>query len=303
MSQHREGTYPESTRTGVTGSRVTRGGGIDAGVTRGGGIDAGVTRGGGIDAGVTRGGRIDAGVTRGDRIDRGFPLADRSHSGAERGERSRSGVGGEGSHPGVVHPGAPHPGGPPTGEASHPDASQAGSDLYSIVLEWSGSTGQGYRAYSRTHRAAGRAPAPDEVPGERAPAPQAGRGSAAAVGHGGAEWVALSAAAAFRGDPDLLNPEQLVVMAATSCQLLSFLAVAARHGVDVVGYVDRATGMMPTDGVSPRITRVELAPVIHTTHGTDPDLVRHLVERAHDECYVARSLTADVVVRPTVVVA
>jgi organic hydroperoxide reductase OsmC/OhrA len=175
-------------------------------------------------------------------------------------------------------------------EAPRPDDDHT----YATLLEWSGSTARGYRSYPRRHRATARPTAPGLT---------ATRLTVASSGDDPRSWVALSADAAFRGDAELLNPEQLLVMAASSCQLLSFLAVAARHGLDVVGYTDSAVGTMPTRDTPLRLTRIELAPVIRVAPGTDPDLVRTLVERAHDECYVARSLTSDVVVRPTVVVA
>ena len=41
----------------------------------------------------------------------------------------------------------------------------------------------------------------------------------------------VSADPAFRGDPSRMNPEQLLLMSAASCQLLTFLAVAARAAV------------------------------------------------------------------------
>ena len=143
---------------------------------------------------------------------------------------------------------------------------------YTTHLDWSGSTGEGYRSYRREHHAAG-----------------------------GTQRVALSAAPEFRGDATLLNPEQLLVMAASSCQLLSFLGAAARAGVDVVGYADDAEGVMPTGTSHPRLTRIALTPVVRVAPGTDHDLVRTLVEEAHDQCYVARSLTAEVSVDATVV--
>ncbi|HEY7722382.1 MAG TPA: OsmC family protein [Pedococcus sp.] len=149
---------------------------------------------------------------------------------------------------------------------------------YRAQLQWSGSTGAGYRAYPRAHSAV---------------APPA------------ADVVELSADPHFRGDSDLMNPEQLVVMAASSCQLLSFLAVAARAGVDVVGYEDDAVGVMPADVSPQRITRIELRPRITVTAQAGPDpagVVAPLVHQAHDECYVANSLTAEVRVDPTVVV-
>lgn len=143
---------------------------------------------------------------------------------------------------------------------------------YTTELQWSGSTGAGWRAYDRTHEAVARPAAP----------------------------VPLTASPEFRGTPDLTNPEQLLVMAASSCQLLSFLAVAARHGVDVVAYEDTATGVMPrTDGAM-SITRVDLAPRITVAEGTDTDLVLRLVHEAHETCFIANSLRGDVVVSPTV---
>ena len=75
---------------------------------------------------------------------------------------------------------------------------------YETRIAWVGSTAGGYRVYSRAHN------------GVPFPATQE---------------LALSADPAFRGSHELLNPEQLLVMAASSCQLLSFLAVAARTHV------------------------------------------------------------------------
>lgn len=143
---------------------------------------------------------------------------------------------------------------------------------YTTELQWSGSTGAGWRTYDRTHEAVA------------SPAPP----------------VRLTASPEFRGSPDLTNPEQLLVMAASSCQLLSFLAVAARHGVDVVAYEDTATGVMPQTEGPMSITRVDLAPRVTVAEGTDTDLVRSLVHQAHETCFIANSLRSEVVVSPTV---
>jgi organic hydroperoxide reductase OsmC/OhrA len=147
---------------------------------------------------------------------------------------------------------------------------------YLARVEWSGSTGAGYRAYPRAHTAW---------------TPPA------------TEGFDLSADPHFRGDPDLPNPEQLLVLAASSCQLLSFLAVAARAGVDVVGYSDDAVGEMPDDLMPQRITRIILRPRVQVDAGADPLVVERLLHEAHEQCYIANSLTTDVVVEPTIEVA
>jgi organic hydroperoxide reductase OsmC/OhrA len=147
---------------------------------------------------------------------------------------------------------------------------------YQTRLGWRGSTGAGYARYGRAHDVT---------------APPARSG------------LRLSADPAFRGDGELLNPEQLVLAAASSCQLLSFLAVAALAGVDVLAYDDDAEAEMPTHDRPVRITRIVLRPRVVLAAGTDPDLVLELLERAHQECYVASSLRTEVVLQPTVTTA
>lgn len=98
--------------------------------------------------------------------------------------------------------------------------------------------------------------------------------------------------------PEWLNPEQLLFMAAASCQLLSFLAVAGRAGIDVLSYDDDAVGVVPDDNHPMRITRIVLHPRIVVASGTTVEAVRQLVVVAHRECYVANSLHADVTVQP-----
>ncbi|MCM0674514.1 OsmC family protein [Micromonospora phytophila] len=112
--------------------------------------------------------------------------------------------------------------------------------------------------------------------------------------------IPLSADPKFLGDPARVNPEQLLVMAVSSCQLLSFLAVAARQGVDVLSYEDDAVGSMPGNASPMRITEITLAPQILVAARTDVALVEKLVQDAHAYCYIANSLSASVTVTPTV---
>ena len=144
---------------------------------------------------------------------------------------------------------------------------------YTASCAWQGSTAAGYDAYRRAHEA------------KASPAPGT---------------LDLSSDPAFRGDPALLNPEQLLVLAAASCQLLSFLAVAARARIDVIEYRDDAEGEMPEDDPPMRITRVTLRPRITIRGAADDDRVRHLVEVAHRECFIANSLTTEVFVEPAI---
>jgi len=144
---------------------------------------------------------------------------------------------------------------------------------YQSRLLWEGSTADGPARYDRSHGVL-TPPSPQEL--------------------------RLSADAAFRGDATLWNPEALLVAAASSCQLLSFLALAAHDRVDVVSYSDEAEAVMPEDDPPMRLTRIVLRPTIVVAAGTDTDHVRVLVTRAHHGCYVANTLTCDITLEPSV---
>jgi organic hydroperoxide reductase OsmC/OhrA len=141
---------------------------------------------------------------------------------------------------------------------------------YESRLRWTGSTGAGYEAYDRAHEAT---------------APPA------------EQKVRLTTGESL-GDPRLLNPEQLVVMAASSCQLLWFLHLAAKARIDVVGYEDQAEGVMPADDQPTRLTRITLRPRIVVNGGQGEEQVLRLVRLAHEHCYIANSLRTEVLLEP-----
>lgn len=94
----------------------------------------------------------------------------------------------------------------------------------------------------------------------------------------------------FRGDPTLHNPEEMLLAALSSCHMLSFLALAARAGLAVQGYIDGAAGLMIFEGGSGRFTAVTLHPNVTVPPGTDPALVDSLHEQAHASCFIANSV-------------
>ena len=146
---------------------------------------------------------------------------------------------------------------------------------YESHLLWEGTTGHGYRGYSRSHRAVA-PPSTVEIP--------------------------LSADPHFLGDQARINPEQMLVMAASSCQLLAFLALAATRGVDVRGYEDEAAATMPQTDAPMYVTTITLSPHIVVAADTEVSQVEKLVHEAHESCYIANSLRGSVVVEATVTV-
>ena len=103
-----------------------------------------------------------------------------------------------------------------------------------------------------------------------------------------------------KGDPAVLNPEQLLLMAASSCQMLWFLHVAAKARIDVVAYEDEASAVMPEDEEPVRITEITLRPRITVDGQASEERVRKLVETAHGYCFIANSLNSTMRIEPTV---
>ncbi len=141
---------------------------------------------------------------------------------------------------------------------------------YQAQVRWSGSTAQGWERYAREH-AASAPPARQEV--------------------------RLTTGEA-KGDPSVLNPEQLVLMAASSCQLLWFLHLAAKSRIVVLYYEDAPSAEMPAD--EGWLARIVLRPRITLAADTSEARVRKLCELAHEHCNVAKTLRSEIVLEPEI---
>lgn len=100
-------------------------------------------------------------------------------------------------------------------------------------------------------------------------------------------------------DPAAVDPEEALVAALSGCHMLFFLSIAQQQGYVVDDYRDHAVGTMDrnADGRM-AITRITLRPAI--AFGGDrqptPEQVAAIHHSAHEHCYIANSIKADVVV-------
>lgn len=138
---------------------------------------------------------------------------------------------------------------------------------YRVAVTWTGNRGEGtrsYRSYSRDH----------EVSGDRKPA------------------IAGSSDPAFRGDPVRWSPEDLMVAALAQCHMLWFLHLCAAAGIVVTAYADGPEGVLAEhpDG-SGEFTEVTLHPRVTLEDPSRDAEARGLHERAHELCFIARSVS------------
>ena len=160
---------------------------------------------------------------------------------------------------------------------------------YSVSVTWQGNSGTGtsdYKSYGREHL----------VTAEGKPS------------------IEGSADRAFRGNVERWNPEELLLAALSQCHLLSYLHVAASHGIVVTDYVDAASGVMEqTHDGGGHFTSATLRPTVTISassaagSGTQSadDLValaQSLHEEASRKCFIAASVNFPVGHEPTTVV-
>jgi organic hydroperoxide reductase OsmC/OhrA len=111
--------------------------------------------------------------------------------------------------------------------------------------------------------------------------------------------VRASAAPAYKGGVNCVDPEDAFVASLASCHMLTFLAVACKKRYVVDGYHDEAVGVLEKDAAGRlAITRVALRPLV--TFGGErtptPEELRQLHDQAHHACFIANSVKTEVVV-------
>ena len=100
-------------------------------------------------------------------------------------------------------------------------------------------------------------------------------------------------------DPAAVDPEEALVASASSCHMLWFLSLAAKRGFVIDSYADAAVGVVDRNAEGRiAVTRITLRPAIAWSGGRAPaaDELAQLHHEAHENCYIANSLRAEIVV-------
>jgi len=151
------------------------------------------------------------------------------------------------------------------------------SHRYEATVLWTGNRGTGtssYKDYSRDHE----------------------------IVSGTKPVISGSSDPAFRGDATRYNPEDMLIGSISACHMLWYLHLCATSKVVVIGYEDKADGVMIEDaGGGGRFTAATLRPRVVVTKASDVDRARALHDEAHAKCFIANSLNFPVAVEPEIV--
>lgn len=95
-----------------------------------------------------------------------------------------------------------------------------------------------------------------------------------------------------------IDPEEALVAATSSCHMLFFLSLAAQRGYVIDDYRDEAVGELGKNAAGRlAMSRIVLRPrIVFSGEAPSPEALAALHHAAHERCYIANSLTADVVV-------
>ena len=106
----------------------------------------------------------------------------------------------------------------------------------------------------------------------------------------GKEAFKGSADGTFYGDPSLLNPEDLLLSALSSCHMMSYFYVCRKRKIAIESYQDEPIGNLElsVDG-SGRFTSVTLKPTILLKNKTQKELAQSLHHEASKLCFIANS--------------
>ncbi len=103
---------------------------------------------------------------------------------------------------------------------------------------------------------------------------------------------------AFKGDPDVWCPEELLIGGLNTCLMLTFLAIAQRRGMQVVGYEANARGTLEEAGGKYRVTTVKVQPTVSVAQSVDPALRDEVVRETTASCIITNSISGRVEFTP-----
>ena len=100
---------------------------------------------------------------------------------------------------------------------------------------------------------------------------------------------------------EAVDPEEAFIASLSSCHMLWFLAIAARKGFVVDEYADAAEGFMEKNSRGKMaMSRVVLRPKVQFSGPRVPGTaeIASMHHAAHEECFIANSVTSEVVCEP-----
>lgn len=112
--------------------------------------------------------------------------------------------------------------------------------------------------------------------------------------------IQLSGSPDHKGNAHLWNPEDTLGAALVQCHTLTFLALAAKVGVDVRRVDTEVDVILEKVERVPEVTRCELRAHVQIAPGQSIDKAQEMYGKAHRYCFIAQSLKGEVTATATI---
>jgi len=102
----------------------------------------------------------------------------------------------------------------------------------------------------------------------------------------------------FKGSADVWCPEELLIGAANTCLMLTFLAYAQHRRLEVAACKSDAEGTVENLDGKYRVTRIAVKPRIALRQESDIPLAEELLKSAKEGCFISNSVRAMIELAP-----
>ena len=118
----------------------------------------------------------------------------------------------------------------------------------------------------------------------------------------GKETFKGSADKPFFGNPQLYNPEDLLISSLSACHMMSYLYLCRKEGIGIISYQDNPNGILKIDeNDAGRFESVELKPKIQLVTPETKQRALKLHKEASQLCFIANSVNFPITYKVTFV--
>lgn len=106
-----------------------------------------------------------------------------------------------------------------------------------------------------------------------------------------------------KGMSGIWSPEHLLVAAANSCLMTTFLAIAENSKLDFKTFDSKAIGKLEMVDGKYMISEIELMPEVAIANEVDKERAERILQKSEKACLISNSLKSTIIFKPAITVA
>ena len=115
--------------------------------------------------------------------------------------------------------------------------------------------------------------------------------------------IDISSPPEFKGIPGVWTPEDFFVASVEICTMSTFLSFGGRKNIPLKSYKSSAEGVLENIDGKYRFTTITINAEVTVGKEWTQEQVEEVFHKAHDNCLIANSITANVVINPIIIFA